>query len=415
VRIRARAAITNTPPNGAFRGFGAPQAEFAAETHMNRLAEAAGLSPLEIRRRNAYREGDVTATGQRLREAVAAHDVLESTAEASEFERVRAMHATARERVAGHGGERAASGVGLALGWHGAAFTGGGEARLASVAAVELTADARIRVLTAATEMGQGSRTVLAQIVAEALGLAPDDVEIARQDTSLVPDSGPTVASRTTMVVGGLLATAAAHLRADVEAATGRPFADSRGAYVAAHGPLRATERFHGFPGIEWDDDTYRGDAYPAYSWGCAVAAVDVDLDTGAVRVRSLVQADEAGRIMNRVLAAGQVEGGSLQAVGYATLEELLVADGRYRNDRLATYLIPTAMDAPRIEAILVERPYAGVPHGAKGLGELPMDVPAPAVIAAIHDATGAWITDLPATPEKVLAAILAREAEAER
>ena len=413
VRIRARAARTNTPPNGAFRGFGAPQSEFAAETHLNRIAEALGLSPLDIRRHNAYREGDVTATGQRLRESVAALDVLEAAAEASGFERVRRLHEAGRvPGIDASPGPRSASGIGLALGWHGAAFTGGGEARLASVATVELTQGARIRVLAATTEMGQGSRTVLGQIVARALGVEPDAVDVAPQDTSVVPDSGPTVASRTTMVVGGLLATAAAHLRADVEAATRAPFAESYEAFAAGHGPLRATEQFHGFPGIEWSDETYLGDAYPAYSWACAVAAVDVDLDTGAVRVRSVVQADEAGRIVNPVLAEGQVEGGTLQAVGYATLEEMQSADGRYRNDRLATYLIPTAMDAPRIESVLVERPYSGVPHGAKGLGELPMDIPAPAVIAAIHDATGAWITDLPATPEKVLAALLAREAE---
>ncbi len=412
VRIQARAATTNTPPNGAFRGFGAPQAEFAAETHLNRIAEALGISPLEIRRRNAYREGDVTATGQHLRESVGAIDVLEAAADATGFERARRMHEAARAVASD---PRSASGIGMALGWHGAAFTGGGEARLASVASVELTAEGRIRVLAAATEMGQGSRTVLGQIVAEALGVTPDDVDIAPQDTSAVPDSGPTVASRTTMVVGGLLATAAAHLRADVEAATRQPFAESYPAYVETHGPLRATEQFHGFPGIEWSDATYRGDAYPAYSWACAVAAVDVDLDTGAVLVRSVVQATEAGRIVNPVLAEGQVEGGTLQAVGYATLEDMQVEGGRYRNDRLTTYLIPTAIDAPRIEAVLVERPYAGVPHGAKGLGELPMDIPAPAVIAAIHDATGAWITDLPATPEKVLAALADRRREAAR
>jgi CO/xanthine dehydrogenase Mo-binding subunit len=420
VRIRARAALTNTPPNGAFRGFGAPQSEFAAELQLDRVAEALGMTPLEIRRHNAYREGDLTATGQLLHESVAAVDVLEAAADASGFERVRAAHEAARGRMreaaaggAGHrsaAGPRSASGIGIALGWHGAAFTGSGEARLASVASVELTADGQIRALASTTEMGQGARTVLAQVTAAALGVPPEAVEVVPPDTSIVPDSGPTVASRTTMIVGGLLATAAAHLRTDVEAATGRSFAASHLAYARDHGALRATEQFHGFPGISWSDDTYQGDAYPAYSWSCAVAAVDVDLDTGAVRVRSVVQAVDPGRVVNPVLAEGQVEGGTLQAVGYATLEEMQVVDGRYRNDRLTTYLVPTVLDAPRIESILVERPFSGVPHGAKGLGELPMDIPAPAVVSAIHDATGAWITDLPATPEKVLAAILEAE-----
>ena len=406
--------LTNTPPNGAFRGFGAPQAAFAVETHLDRIAEALGISPLEIRRRNAYRLGDVTATGQVLRESVGALEALEAAAQASGFDRVRRNHDERRAArsqpsaaPAAGAGERSASGIGIALAWHGAGFTGSGEARLGSIASVEIDSSGRIRALAGTTEMGQGSRTVLAQLVAEALGVDPDEVDMAPQDTSQVPDSGPTVASRTTMVVGGLLATAAGHLRADVEAATGRAFAASYAAFSLEHGPLRATEQFHGFPGIEWDDDAYRGDAYPAYSWACAVAAVDVDLDTGEVRVRSVVQAADAGRIVNRVLAEGQVEGGTLQAVGWATIEQVLVEGGRYRNDRLSTYLIPTALDAPRIETVFVGQPFGGVSHGAKGLGELPMDVPAPAVIAAIHDATGVWITDLPATPEKILAGLV--------
>jgi CO/xanthine dehydrogenase Mo-binding subunit len=403
VRIRARAAMTNTPPNGAFRGFGAPQTQFAAELHLDRVAEALGLSPLEIRRRNAYREGDVTATGQVLRESVAALDVLEAAAEASGFERVRVT----RDGLPRPAGARSAPGIGIALGWHGAGFTGSGEATLASVAVVELADDGRINALAASTEMGQGARTVLAQVVAEALGVETGDVEVVRPDTSRVPNTGPTVASRSTMMAGGLLATAAAHLRRDVESATGRPFADSRADYLREHGPLRATEQFHGFPGITWDDVAYRGDAYPAYSWACAVATVEVDHDTGEVDVRSIVHAVDAGRIVNRVLAAGQVEGGTLQAMGFAVMEEVqLAAGGGYRNDRLSTYVLPTALDAPTIETIFVERPFGGVPHGAKGLGELPMDIPAPAIVAAIADATGAWVTELPATPERVLAAV---------
>jgi CO/xanthine dehydrogenase Mo-binding subunit len=410
VRIRARMMATNTPPNGAFRGFGAPQVEFAVETHVNRIAERLGLPPDVLRRRWAYRVGDTTATGQLLRDSVGALDVLDGAVAASGFERTRER--TVRSRPQGSAGLDGAtrSGIGLALGWHGAGFTGSGETRLGSVAAIELTADGVVRVLASAVEMGQGSRTVFAQLVAESLGIPVEGVAVAPVDTSVVPDSGPTVASRSTMIVGGLLVSAARRLRDEVEAQAGRPFADACHAWAAVHGPVRIDERFAGFPGIEWDDAAHRGDAYPAYSWGAAVAEVDVDVDTGEVAVRSVVAVDEVGRVVNHVLATGQVEGGTLQAVGYATLEEIKVEAGRYRNDRLATYLIPTAVDAPRITALFVEQPFAGAPHGAKGLGELPADVGAPAVIAAIHDAVGAWVTELPATPERVLDAIAAAQ-----
>jgi len=410
VRIRARAMATNTPPNGAFRGFGAPQSAFAAEMQANRVAEALAVSPLELRRRWAYRVGDVTPTGQRLRESVGALDVLERAGEASEFERVRARTSATRGSRTGAmappASGRSATGIGLALAWHGGGFTGGGEKRLASIATVELTGAGVIRALSAQTEIGQGSRTVLGQLVAEALDVPLEAVEVAPIDTSIVPDSGPTVASRSTMVVGGLLVHAARQVRHDVETRTGRPFSESYLEDARAHGPTRVSEQFVGYPGITWDDETYRGDAYPAYSWACAVAEVEVDLDTGEVTVHSVVSADDAGKVVNRVLAEGQVEGGTLQAVGYATIEEIKTEGGRYLNDRLATYVIPTALDAPRIEAILVEHPFSGAPHGAKGLGELPMDVGAPAVVAAIHDAIGAWITELPATPERILGAL---------
>ena len=235
VRISARATRTNTPPNGAFRGFGAPQVQFAAETHLNRLAEALGISPLEIRRRNVYHVGDTTPTGQVLRDSVAGEEVLERAAEAGEFERLRGRHADDRVRRSGSGTipgsplrtgrERMATGIGLALAWHGAGFTGSGEVKLASVASLELTGDGRIRILTASTEMGQGTKTIFPQLVADALAVPYDAVELAPQDTAFVPDSGPTVASRTAMVVGGLLIKAARRLRAGVEMTTGGTFA----------------------------------------------------------------------------------------------------------------------------------------------------------------------------------------------
>lgn len=419
VRIRATATRTNTPPNGAFRGFGAPQVEFATETHLNQIAERLGISPLEIRRRNVYRLGDSTPTGQVLRESVAGEEVLERAAEAAEFERIRLV--TARERVGRQGSgtipgsplrterQRVASGIGLALAWHGAGFTGSGEVKLASVVSLELTAEGRIRILTGSTEMGQGTKTIFPQLVADALEVPVDHVDIAPQDTAFVPDSGPTVASRTAMVVGGMLIKAARKLRAAVEATSGGAFAATYRDHARANGALRIDERFEPYPDIHFDDDTYRGDAYPAFGWAACVARVDVDLDTGEVHVRDVVAADDIGAVIHPILAEGQVEGGTLQAVGYATIEEIKLRDGRYLNDRLATYIIPTALDAPRISTILVEAPFSGAPHGAKGVGELPMDVGAPAVVAAIADATGAWIDDLPASPERILAAIAGR------
>ena len=414
VRIRGRAVATNTPPNGAFRGFGAPQTEFAAEMQINRIAEALGMSPLEVRRRWVYRIGDETPSGQILKESVAGEEVLERAAEASEFERVRALTEQQRADRA-HGGksgklksprDRTARGIGLALAWHGAGFTGSGEVHLASIASVELTSAGEIRVLTASTEMGQGTKTIFPQLVAEQLGVAVDDVIMAPQDTSIVPDSGPTVASRTAMVVGGLVMQAAAKLRSTVIKSTGRNFPESYLEYAREHGGLRIDQQFEPYPNIQFDDETYRGDAYPAYGWAAAVAEVIVDLDTGEVAVRDVVAADDIGHAIHPILAEGQVEGGTLQGVGYATIEEIKLADGRYLNDRLATYLIPTSLDAPRITSILVEEPFSGAPHGAKGVGELPMDAPAAAVVAAIHDATGVWVNDLPASPERILAAI---------
>ena len=404
VRIRSRAVLTNTPPNGAFRGFGAPQTEFAAETQLNRVADALGMSPVEIRRRNVYQLGGITPTMQVLRAGVTGSEVLERAAEASEFERLRVR--TAEARAARTGRDRTARGVGLALAWHGAGFTGSGEARMGSIVSLELTTDGRIQILTASTEMGQGTKTIFPQLVAAELGLPYEAVEIAPQDTAFVPDSGPTVASRTAMVVGGMLVMAARRLRSEVEARTGRAFPDSYRDDATGHGPTRIDQEFEPYPGVGFDDATYTGDAYPAFGWAAAVAEVEVDLDTCEVTVRSVLAVDDVGRVIHPILCEGQVEGGTLQAVGYATIEEIKLRDGRYLNDRLQTYLIPTALDAPRLETILVEAPFADVPHGAKGVGELPMDVGAPAVIAAIHDATGVWIHDLPASPERILAAL---------
>jgi CO/xanthine dehydrogenase Mo-binding subunit len=416
VRIRGRAMATNTPPNGAFRGFGAPQVEFAAEIQVARVAEELSISPAELRQRWMYREGSITPTGQVLRESVGSAEVLERAVEAAEYERIRLLTQETRAvrlKQATHAGRGAtssrvqtASGIGIAMAWHGAGFTGSGEVHLASVASVELGSDGVVRVLIANTEIGQGTNTIFPMLAGEALGIDPAAVKMAPVDTSVVPDSGPTVASRTAMVVGGLVVKAAQRLRSTVEGRSGGSFAENHKDDAERHGSTRIDEKFERYPGVEFDDETYTGDAYPAFGWACAVAQVDIDLDTGEVRVRDVVSADDIGRVIHPLLAEGQVEGGTLQAVGYATIEEIKLENGRYLNDRLATYIIPTSLDAPRISSILVEAPFSGVPHGAKGVGELPMDVVAPAIIDAIHDAVGVWITELPATPERVFAAM---------
>lgn len=378
VRIRGRAMATNTPPNGAFRGFGAPQSQFAAELMVEHVAEALGRSSIDLRRTWMLRVGDTTATGQTLSESVGTELVLDAA-----LGNARPVSLPS-DPVRRHG-------RGVSLVFHGSGFTGSGEKKLAARVVVECPSNDEYRVLTSQTEMGQGTTTILAQIAADALGVPLDQVTVPPQDTSVVPNSGPTVASRTVMIVGQLVAQAAAELRQRLESE--RP-------------PLRVEKAYVQPSWIHWNDALYRGDAYPAYAFACVVADVEIDTDTGEVRVTDLVAALDPGKAIHPVMVEGQMEGGVLQAVGYATVEEMKMEDGGYVNDRLATYIIPTSLDAPRIKTVLVENPYSGGPFGAKGIGEIPMDCPAPAVIAAIHDATGVWLDELPATPEKLLAAM---------
>ena len=378
VRIRARAVATNTPPNGAFRGFGAPQSLFAAELMVEHVAERLGMSSADLRRQWMLRLGDTTATGQVLGESVGSELVLDAALKAAPH-----VSTSARRHVR--------HGRGLSLVFHGSGFTGSGEKKLQGTIGLEALPDGTFRILTASTEIGQGTKTIFCQLAADALGVGLDKVVIAPQDTSLVPDSGPTVASRTAMIVGRLVQEAASEIRELLKRE--RP-------------PLRVAKTYIQPDSIHWDETTYRGDAYPVYAWACTIVDVDVDTTTGEVRVTDLVTAVDCGKALHPVMAEGQIEGGSLQAVGWATIEEIKMKDGSYQNDRLATYLIPTALDAPRIRTILVENPYSRGPFGAKGIGELPMDGPAPAIIAAIHDATGVWLDEIPATSEKVLAAL---------
>src|SRR5215204_538662 len=383
-RIAGRAVMTNTPPNGAFRGFGAPQTQFAMEVHMDRIADALGMDPVRLREINALRPGDVTATGQMLGEDCSALETLRRAVQISGYRQKRAT----QKRTGGHG-----RGIGVSLFYHGSGFTGSGELRLASRAALELTAEG-VRVLTSSTEIGQGTRTMHAQIVADALGVSYEEVEVAQPDTSRVPDSGPTVASRTCMVVGGTLQRAASELR--------RRIGDAAPAdYFREHGPLRVDAEYEQPDWIQWDDQTYRGDAYATYGWGCNVAEVEVDPLTFEVRPLRLTAVVDVGTAIHPALAVGQIEGGTAQALGFALLEHVVMRDGGMANAQLTNYTIPTTLDTPPIDVVLVENPYPGGPFGAKGLGELPMDGPAPAIVNAIRS-LGIDVREVPALPEVI-------------
>ena len=384
IRIRGQATMTNTPPNGAFRGFGAPQTQFAAEVHMDRIAAKLGLDPVRVREINALRPGDTTATGQRLGKDCSALQVLREAVKRTDFKkRRRALTKTNR-------------GLGLSLFFHGSGFTGGGEIKLASKASLALT-DRGARILVASTEIGQGTRTMHAQIVADTLGVPYDAIDVNAADTAVVPDSGPTVASRTCMVVGRILQRCAEEMRARLGRLTPRE-------YLRRHGPLVITKEYERPGEMSWDDHSYQGDAYGSYGWGCDVVELEVDRDTWEVRLISFLTVHEIGKAIHPMLATGQIEGGSAQGLGYALLEDVVMRDGRMANASLTNYIIPTTLDSPAMTVVMLENPYPHGPFGAKGVGEMPIDGPAPAVINALRHA-GFDLRAIPATPERLMAA----------
>jgi len=378
-RIRGRAMFTNTPPNGAFRGFGAPQTEFAVEVHVERIAEALGMDSVTLREINALVPGDTTATGQLMREDCSARLVLDEAVRRTDFRAKRESY---------RGTDRA---VGLSLFYHGAGFTGGGERTLNSKARLDLT-ERGVRIAVGSTEIGQGTRTMHAQIVAEALGIPYEDIEVAQPDTAVVVDSGPTVASRTCMVVGKILEECAVEMKA-------RLGGMSPAAYHAKHGAFSVLKKYEPPDWVEWDEHSYRGDAYATFGWGCDVVELEIDRDTFEVRPIALTAVHEFGRPIHPALARGQIEGGTGQGLGYALLEHVVMRDGAMANAQLTNYVIPTSLDTPEFDVVMLENPYPGGPFGAKGLGELPMDGPAPAVVNALR-ALSLDVREIPATPE---------------
>jgi CO/xanthine dehydrogenase Mo-binding subunit len=350
----------------------------------------------------------VTATGQVLKESVGAEAVLDRAVVSSRF------HEKKRECQRWNRRKSSPSlrGVGLAAVFHGAGFTGSGEVYLKSRAQVSLLPTGEFEVEAASTEIGQGTTSLLAAIAAEALEVPYEWVRVETPDTARVPNSGPTVASRTCMIVGGLLKRSAEALRAALEK-EGLSWPPTRRALERAARKLCTGKRPFGFVreyeppmDIHWDEARYRGDAYGVYSYAAMVVELEVDKLTFEVAIRNVVTAQDVGKAIHPLFVEGQILGGTAQGFGYALLENAVYDAGAMANASFTNYVIPTVLDMPKVAVEIVEEPYSLGPFGAKGVGELPMDVPAPAVAAAIFHATGFLPSELPILPERLARAM---------
>jgi len=387
VCVHGEVLATNTVPTGAFRGFGAPQAFFAIEMHMEHLARELGREPLEFKMAHALRQGDTTVTGGRMWHPVKLPEMVVRLEELSGYRRKRQAFDLALS-AAGLSVGRPLRGVGASLFFHGCGFTGDAEQNLIKARAkLARRADGKVEILVANVEMGQGPQTTLRKVVAERLGIPLDDVIYDNPDTDRVPDSGPTVASRTAMIVGRLLERAAMEMESRWE--------------ESQEFEIVADYRQPDF--VQWDQQTLKGDAYPAYAWGANVVEVEVDPVTFEIKVVGVWGVYDIGVPLDEQIVQGQFEGGLMQGLGYATIEVMDLKNGRILQKSLTDYTIPTVKDAPPIETDLVWNPYEEGPFGAKGAGELPLVGAAPALAAAVQHALGLPIHDLPVTPEYLL------------
>ncbi len=406
VRIRSRALATNTPPHGAFRGFGAPQSVFAIERHMNKIAQALGMAPEVLREKNFLKDGLTTATEQEIKDHV---DMSKLQARALDLIK---YHEKVNSFAKHNLNSRIKKGVGFATFMHGAGFTGSGERMLKSVVHVTANGAGILEVRASSTEIGQGTNTIFKQIVAEVLSIDPAGIEVVQPDTHVVPNSGPTVASRTVMVVGKLVKQAALDVYNKLVKAglikagySSEDFKNACKKFIEMNGSLKGVGEYLQPPGIFWDDEKYRGEAYATYAWAVYAAEVSVDTATYEVTVDDFVAVQEIGKVVHPILAAGQIEGGVVQGIGFALYEKVVWREGRMANGRLTNYVIPTAADVPEVRVFFEESPTEHGPYGAKGIGELPLDGTAPAILNAIEHATSVAVNHVPLLPEDLMKA----------
>ncbi|HOO44041.1 MAG TPA: molybdopterin-dependent oxidoreductase, partial [Bacillota bacterium] len=369
--------LTNTVPNGAFRGFGAPQMYFAIEMFMEHIASDLGVSHFALRKKYLAKQGDKTSTNGLFRDPIIMEEMIEKAMEISDYE-------TKRKAYDDPDSNR---GIGMSFFFHGCGFTGSGEKNIIKAKVrLKKNKDKKVEILVAAVDMGQGIRTTLRKVVAHILDIPIADVIFNFPDTDFVPDSGPTVASRTMMIVGGLVARAAKTMKERwLE-------------------PEFVVEKQYEQPDyIKYDEENFSGDAYPAYSWGINILEVEVDKNTFQVKILHTWSVYDVGKAIDERVVLGQADGGLVQGVAYGYLEVMNHDKGVIKQKNMTDYIIPTAMDTAPMETVIYENPYAFGPYGAKGVGELTLVGGAPAVCMAIEQAIKRKITKIPATPEYIM------------
>jgi CO/xanthine dehydrogenase Mo-binding subunit len=387
VKTDVYGVYTNHVPGAAFRGFGAPQALFMAEMQMNKLAEKLGMDPVEFRLKNALKDGDPMGVGTPSPSPVTVIQCIEAARDRIKWKEER------RKREKAKSSSHIKYGLGFAAGFKNVGFSFGYQENC--WAKVEIHGNSEIeRVILhhAGAEVGQGTHTVMAQMAAEAVGVPFEKVRIIASDSATMENSGSVSASRMTFMSGNAI-------RGAAEVALKKWQAEERPAIGEFKYLAPRTTKF--------DDETGYSTPNFAYAFVAQAAEVEVDTETGHVHVKRFVSADDVGQAINPALVEGQVEGAVVQAQGYAVMEDWKTKDGRVLTDQLSTYLIPTIWDIPeKVETVIVEVPDPNGPWGARGLGELPFLIVAPAIGAAIHDATGVWVDEFPFTPERVLRAL---------
>ena len=382
LKVHGQSKKTNTVPNGAFRGFGGPQTFFAIEMLMTHIAKDLGVDSVEFKLRHVSRQGDLTSTSGKFHDPVPIPQMIDQVAKACDYYAKKAAYAKEQSG-------RYRRGIGMAAVYHGGGFTGNGERDLIkAVAKLRKDAAGNVEVLTAITDMGQGVNTVFSKIVAQELALPHDRIIINFPDTDRVPDSGPTAASRSVMVVGELVRRAAIRLKEQ---------------WVDGEEQIIEEQYKHPDFLIPFDLSKFHGDAYPTYSWAVNAVEVEIDTYTGYITIVGAWGSFDVGTPIDEKIVIGQMEGGLLQSLGYGIMEKMTAENGRIRNNTFSDYIIPTAVDVPNLQVMLHVEDYSHGPYGAKGAGELPHVGGAPAVIDAVQNALGVNLNKLPFLAEDVM------------